>query len=313
MSKIKVLDRFKKYKILNEIIKDKIENAKNKCLVPLNNNTYSLNETIILLKRIGTESSYGSIFLSIIKKHSKVKFITKIQLHTYYAIKELNYLKLLTKYAYINKNIHLPIMYNSIICDYFDKNNKKLPENILKKSNTINSYISIFVEHAVGDLYNFIKTHKDLTLNIINNIIAQCFVGILTLHTLNIIHNDTHIGNFLYFNIYKGGCFKYVYKDLIFYIENIGYNWLIWDFGLSKTITKSLDIRYIARDYNELLRSFVKHLLKVGYYDIDYILSIKKYISSEIKDDYTLFKMLLQNNLFISNKQKGTIIATIKL
>lgn len=312
MSKIKVLDRFKNYKILNEIIREKIENAKNKCLVPLNSNTYILNDTILLIKKIGTESSYGSVFLSIIKKHSKIKFITKIQLYTNDAIKEINYLKIITKYAYLNKNIHLPIMYNSLTCNYFDKNNKKLPENLLKKSNLINKYNSLFVELANGDLNSFLKTHSNINSKLINNIVAQCFIGILSLHNINIIHNDTHIGNFLYFNIYKGGCFKYTYKDLVFYIENIGYNWVIWDFGLSDTKTIAINIKYIINDYYDLLKSFIKHLMRAGIYGIDNIIYLKKYISNNFENEYYLLKYLIKNNILL-NEKKGSIIATINL
>ena len=316
MSKIKVLDRFKNYKIINEIIKEKIENANNKCLVPLGNNTYSLNNTIILLKKIGTESSYGSVYLSVIKRHSKIKFITKIQVFTYDAMKEIRYLKLLTKYAYLNKNIHLPIIYNTITCDYFNKNNNKLPENLLKKSNNINSYNSLFVELANGDLNNFLKTYKKINIDLIHNILAQCFIGILTLHNNNIIHNDTHIGNFLYFNIYKKGCFKYTYKDLIFYIENIGFNWVIWDFGLSKDLNHihlSMRIKYIIKDYITLLKSFIKHLINAGIYDNDDMIEIKKYINNNFVNEYIFFKLLIKNNLLFSKNPIGTVITTIKL
>jgi serine/threonine protein kinase len=314
MSKIKVLDRFKNYKLLNEIIKEKIENAKNKCLVPIDKDTYSLNNTIILLKRIGSDSSYGSIFLSVIKKHSKVKFITKIQLNTPYAIKEINYLLLLTKYAIIHKNIHLPIMYNSINCDSFNKKDNKLPDNIIDYKYNINSYSSIFVELAVGDLSSLFKSNINITYNLINNIIAQCLVGILTLHNLNIIHNDTHLGNFLYHKIVKKGCFKYIYKDLIFYIENIGYNWVIWDFGLSKSITPSLDyLKYIKKDYKIFMQEIIKRLLRLGLYDFDNIKMVFNYILYDLEDDYLLFKLLLKHNILISKSPIGSVITTIKL
>lgn len=312
MSKIKVLDRFKNYKILNELIKEKIENAKDKCLVPLNSNTYLLNNTILLIKKIGTESSYGSVYVSIIKKHSKIKFITKIQVYTFDAMKEINFLKMITRNALLTKNIHLPIMYNSLTCEYYDKNNKKLPPNLLKKSNIITSYNSLFVEMANGDLNSFLKTHDNISVKICNNIIAQCFISILSLHKINIVHNDAHIGNFLYFNIYKGGCFKYTYKDLVFYIENIGYNWVIWDFGLSNTLTISSDIKYIIKDYYELLRSFVKHAMRAGIYDIDDFIYLKKYLINNFQNEYLLFKLLIKYDI-LSKVQKGSIITTIKL
>ena len=63
-------------------------------------------------------------------------------------------------------------------------------------------------------------------------------MSILLLHSLNIIHNDTHYGNFLYIKIKEGGCFHYKINDDDYYIENIGYIWMIWDFGNSRELSK---------------------------------------------------------------------------
>jgi len=314
MSKIKVLDRFKNYKIINEIIRKKIENATDTCLVPLNDNTFLINNTIHLLKRIGSESSYGTVYISVINKHNKIKFITKIQLDTGDSVKEINILRMLTKYAYLHFNIHLPIMYNNVRCDFFDKKNKRLPENLFDKHYNVNSYNSLFIELACGDLQQFLIKQPTITTKVIDNILAQTFVSILTLHRLNIIHNDTHLGNFLYLKIYKGGCFKYIFKDIIFYIENIGLNWIISDYGLSKTITPSLNYKkYITKDYDTILTLIIEYLVKIEFDDINIIKSLSRFISKGLDSDYILFKILLKNELFISKQPIGQVITTITL
>ena len=96
---INVLDRYKRFNIINNIINDKIKNDKNKCLYPVKFGVYTLNDVILLFKRIGTVSSYGSIFLSEIKDkdNHKYKFATKVQLITDDTYYELNFLELVKK------------------------------------------------------------------------------------------------------------------------------------------------------------------------------------------------------------------------
>jgi hypothetical protein len=64
-----ILDRYKKFKIINETIEKKIKSVENKCLIPMSYGSYSLNNIIFLIKRIGSDSSYGSVYLSKINKY----------------------------------------------------------------------------------------------------------------------------------------------------------------------------------------------------------------------------------------------------
>jgi hypothetical protein len=50
-------------------------------------------------------------------------------------------------------------------------------------------------------------------------------------------HNDCHWGNFLYHKIKKGGYFHYKIFDKDYYLENLGFLWVIWDFDASKEIS----------------------------------------------------------------------------
>ena len=56
---------------------------------------------------------------------------------------------------------------------------------------------------------------------------------------INAFHNDAHAGNFLYHRIKPGGYFHYNIYGQDFYLENIGFLWVIWDFGLIQPFSNS--------------------------------------------------------------------------
>jgi hypothetical protein len=79
-------------------------------------------------------------------------------------------------------------------------------------------------------------------------------------------HNDAHSGNFLYHKITPGGYFHYNLYGKDFYLENIGFLWVIWDFGLIQPFSNSNLInnnKYgfgdpnipIIKDYYKIIRS----------------------------------------------------------
>jgi hypothetical protein len=312
---INVLERYTRFNIINNIINEKIKKDKNKCLYFLKLGVYTLNDVILLYKKIGSDSAYGTIFLSEIKdNNNKYKFATKVQLLTNDTYKELNFLELITKISIDNKNIHLPLMYNNLECNYFNKNDELLPLNLRDKDEkykNIYSYYSTFVELANGDLGTFIlKNYKKITFKELNNILSQCFISILSCHRIKFNHNDAHIYNFLYHIIKKDtkSCFKYVYNDLIFYIENLGLNWVIWDFGYSEKINLFDDY---LKDYIDFIGSLIQltidHRLKLF---TDYLYTIFDEIQKFHKD-YDLIKYLL--NILFFDKPIGNIITTIIL
>jgi serine/threonine protein kinase len=323
---INILDRFIKYDKINSIINDKIKNAANKCLYPIKNGVYTLNDVILLYKRIGVDSSYGSVFVSEIKdKKKKYTFATKIQLLTTDTYEELKYLNYLTKIAIATGNIHLPLIYSNLECSYYDKKNELLPKNLIltkddekyEEYKNINSYNSTFVELANGDLGTFINKNIDkITNEQFKNALSQCFIGILTCHQNNIKHNDSHLYNFLYHIIkkQKKSCFEYKYHDLVFYIENLGLNWVIWDFGLSEDIIDRKNIKFM-NDYIELIKTLYEHISpdKFNNYSFDnYLTNIYDNIKL-FKEDYDLIKCLLEKKLLFSDKPIGHIITTIIL
>ena len=160
-----ILDRFKKYKKINQLILKNVKKAADKCLIHSQNNhyLYSFNNNIFIIKRIGNKSSDGSIFLSEIKTRTKTyNFITKIQIFS--DLREMEFLDRVTRYAVKNNNIHLPLVYNYLKCDEFNKFDLLLPDSINnnRKINNYNrryinstSYYSIFAELAEGDINKY--------------------------------------------------------------------------------------------------------------------------------------------------------------
>jgi hypothetical protein len=73
------------------------------------------------------------------------------------------------------------------------------------------------------------------------------------------IHNDTHPGNFLYHNIKAGGFFHYNIFGVDYYLENIGFLWVIWDFDLSikaTNIVKSKKTMVVKNDYENIIKEY---------------------------------------------------------
>jgi hypothetical protein len=221
------------------------------CLKILSGNKYSIcNNKIILEKQIGSKSKYGTVFLSKINKPNPHHLAIKIIPNDKDSIKELNILKLCTKYV-INKDTpHFPIMFNNFECDKKNINNF-LPKNINNKS-----YSIVLNELAGGDLKMFMKNINNIkNNNLLLNTIMQIYISIFTFHKkIKYIHTDCHNGNFLFHRIPPGGYIKYSIFGKIYYLKNMGYLWVIWDFGLT-------DNKYLGYnnylDYLKIIHSFM--------------------------------------------------------
>jgi predicted unusual protein kinase regulating ubiquinone biosynthesis (AarF/ABC1/UbiB family) len=127
-------------------------------------------------------------------------------------------------------------------------------------TNKTKLYIQIN-ELASGDLSNLLSS-SDKRDEL--NIIAQTLISIMFFHNLtNSFHNDAHTGNFLYHKIKPGGYFHYNIYGKDYYLENQGYLWVIWDFGIIEPFTFIKNKTNIIVDYELLLRAikyYKKHL-----------------------------------------------------
>lgn len=145
------------------------------------------------------------------------------------------------------------------------------------KSKNIKKYSLIFTKLAINDFTKFIfnlynGTDPNIDIYDVQNSILQIMMSIFYYHTkLNCLHNDTNLGNFIYYKLpenaneisYSIG--EYVYK----YIYKNKYLWSIWDFETSLLILPSFKLSYI-NDY---------------YIFVDNLASTIEYCETKISDN----------------------------
>jgi len=272
--KYNVLNRLEYYKILNNyinIINTKYEYNCIRFYKYVNNNPlYRLGNRIILEKRIGTESLYGVVYLSYYKapktKNSKSitlgYFAVKVFENIKVNVKEIQILNILTEKALKAVCPHFPISYGTLKCkSFYDKskyNTSSMSKSILQSKlktdipDNFKKYNILFQinELASGDCEHFIKNNNNTELQL--NAILQIFISIFFFHnTIQSHHGDTHAGNFLYHIIKPNGYFYYKIYGNEYYIKNMGYLWVIWDFGYTTAYTnnKYLNIKDFEKIY----------------------------------------------------------------
>jgi len=313
-----IYNRIDYYNIINKYL-DIDESKDNYCIrfykfSEDGNPVFRIGNNVILKNKIGSDSKYGIVYLCSFRDKNKrlYKFAVKIGLDTYDLRNEIKINKILTLATVNNKCPHFPIMYNSVKCDNFlnfdnsnfnyskskSKNKDELDEEIkniknypqLIKNNRGYPLNSIFSELANGDLMMFIiKYHKNKCF--IENALSQIFISLLFFYQeTGHYHNDAHWGNFLFHKIKKGGYFHYKINGKDYYIENIGYLWVIWDFGMAKLINSRFDIR---TDYHRIIGAFInrdiKKILSIDGFDEDFNDKIDKLsFVVNVKENYTI-------------------------
>ena len=295
---------------------------------------YTIKNIIDLVKKIGTESAYGAIYLSSIKESfggysivSKVMAATKDNLQEIKLMREITDKLLLTK-----KTKHFAAVHKHAVC--------KKDSLISYQGDTINmpsklKLVSIN-ELAHGDLKTLVAK-KDIAgnMNLMCNLLFQVFISIGTFQNLvGYVHNDAHYGNFLYQMNNEKGYYEYEFDGKKYYLKACGYNMMIYDFGLSKGIkTPVLLAKYghlIIRDYVRIIHAFLTKANGWGqYYDVPTrecemkVESIKqvlmKILGSVVNVNKTpkdMFKYIIENalipfspaDMFMTSKPKATII-----
>ena len=274
---------------------------------------YRVGNRIILDKQIGSNSVFGIVFLSHFKTNIKYgtkfdklnKFAVKITNQTKANKNEVKVLEDLTKQVIDFKCPHFPISYGHLRCnnsraksdnldDYSivkDKHKKKklFPELVNKNK----SLLIQINELAAGDLNNYLNKNKNISNTIVQLILSILFFNDFT----KSYHTDLHAGNFLYHIVKPGGYFHYNIYGEDYYLENQGYLWVIWDFGLIKPFTENN--KYGPTNYNYSINfDYIYILDAIEYYD-DILTSddstLRKQLSNIIKKynnikDYKLLR-----------------------
>ena len=337
---INIIDRINYYLIIKKYllsIKEpsncvRLYNIDEKTNLPI----YRIGRNIILDKKIGTTSVYGIVYLShfksdIIKgtKYDKLnKFAVKITSQTKENKLEIDVLKKLTNFVIQLKCPHFPITYGSLKCDNsfiksnisddhkvakIRKYNKKYYPKLINKNKNLLIQIN---ELASGDLFSIINK---ITNDLISNF-TQVLLSLMFFHNyIKAFHYDPHIGNFLYHKVKPGGYFYYNIYGKDYYLENKGYLWVIWDFGLIRPFS-NIHKLFINYDYIYLYDSLYKYSI---VYNCNINIITKLYdtvidnynTSTNINDmeimNIEILEYLVKNNpSFITNKPSNIINKT---
>ena len=270
---------------------------------------YRLGSKIILKTQIGSQSANGIVFLSSFRDKNKKLFkyaIKMTKLSKSGNNDELTILNILTKAVLNNTCPHFPILYKYLVCDNFlnlnnssfnatnSKSNSDNKKEVGKLKNyppfIINNISSRFCfyinELANGDLKTFI-TDNYKNVQLLKNAFVQIYLSLMFFYKeTNMYHNDSHWGNFLFHKIKAGGYFHYKILGIDYYLENMGYLWVIWDAdSIIKLTSQSIDV-----DFSYIIKSF-------------YSTKNNGYIKSNINKAYENLILQIKDDLFVSIKK----------
>jgi len=287
-----------------------------------------------LVKKIGTESAYGVIYLSSIKESlggfsivSKVMAATKDNLQEIKLMREITDKLLLTK-----KTKHFAAVHKHAVCKK-DSLLSYQGEKMIMPSKL--KLVSIN-ELAHGDLKTLVAK-RDIAgnMNLMCNLLFQVFISIGTFQNLvGYVHNDAHYGNFLYQMNNEKGYYEYEFNGKKYYLKACGYNMMIYDFGLSKSIKTPAQLakngHLIVRDYARIIHAFLTKANGWGnHYDVPTqqcemrVLSIRQVLIDILRENIKvnktpkdMFKYILENaliqfspaDMLLTYKPKATII-----
>jgi hypothetical protein len=241
---------------------------------------FRIGDKLILKKMISNSKNKNAVvYLSGFRDKNKKIFKFAVKINAYSkkkkTTKEAITLSYLTKAVLKDKCPHFPILYGILTCDDFMNFNessfltsKSNSQNSLKKISPVDlniypefiqkykdkNMLIYLVELANGDLEHFANSNY-MNNDIMKNTLAQIYFSLIFFHReMKMIHNDAHWGNFLYHKIKPGGYFHYKIFNQDYYIENLGYLWVIYDFDFNKYLIYTRDFR---KDFNRIIRSFI--------------------------------------------------------
>jgi hypothetical protein len=171
------------------------------------------------------------------------------------------------------------------------------------------STIRLYNEYATyGDFTKWVKSNHSQQVWL--NALFQIMVGILAIRRyFNMVHTDLHIGNILVHRVKPGGYWTYIIDNKKYYVPNLGWVFLLSDFGFSWIPNKmSVPWHYTDR---------LKYITKSGQDLYDFITLFKsihdnKHVPDTIKtiiksmfttSDFIVFKKIYYKNLY--DKFKG--------
>ena len=247
-------------------------NEKDNYCIKLHSNTnkqqaYSINNTDIIL----TTNSYKNknylnpVFIGTFNKQDLqlYKFAVKIAIYNIVSKHEITVYDKLADAIINDRCPHFPLFYTSFTCKYPSKIVKINEYPNIIKYNQDKNFILILTELANGNFSDFITSNYKTVL-LIKNAIAQIFLSLCFFYYIvKSFHKNTSWNNFLYHKIKPGGFFHYKIFNKDYYIENLGYLWVINDFSLTTSFIIPLNT-LIDTDFNKFIREFKNTKIKIN-------------------------------------------------
>jgi len=317
-------NRITKYNILNKYINKIKDKYSNNCLKKykiLNGvQLLRIGNKIILEKKLGNSGAYGVVYKSYYRRtinddyNYNINFAVKICEKTDINKQEIKIANILTNKVVTENYLHFPILYGYLKCNYDElydlySSEKSASLNYSPDSEFDSRYNSILnrnelyfqiYEIADGTLNKYLAYMvNDITDKIENelvfNALAQIFISLICFYSItDMCHADTHFDNFLYHKIKPGGYFEYTIYNYPLKIKNIGYLWILNDFGLAENLINSKRISQVIRDFKIILAELER---KKSYF-IDnkipnFITEAKNYLDENIYEEEEINNLLI--------------------
>lgn len=193
---------------------------------------------------------------------------------------------------------NLPVLYKYVWCP-----NCKYENTRLKTWNN-QPCLMMLNELAEGDVRTFLLGKKEIWNNhLVENMIFQVAVGLYTLEKYyNMTHNDLHWGNVLVHEIAPGGFWEYKINGKTFFLPNLGYLFVVWDFGdahIPGKILGRVDFNIFDSNPKKLNKSLTKNATDLGQFcESIYTKFFKK--SKILDDKKNILKKILKSEGKIS-------------
>ena len=344
--------RKKNLLIINKFLNENFNiESDNNCLSIKHNDIYINN--IIKLNNIIGMGAYGIVYLlNYNNKYDNkiINYVIKLTImHRNENLHEIRILEYLTKYALDYEFPHFPMTYDILHCDRNNLNkllkykiediSYEVFQQLKKKNGDLLFIINEYVDG--GDLKNYNREinrifNYDYIKKKFLNAISQILISMMFYHKIvNSSHGDIHQHNVLNHLTIPGGYFHYKLYDKDYYIENIGYIWIIWDFGLSVPFDNSYDVNKMReQELSRHIFNYLKHKKemsdltfylgsKLDKYDYLYDENNKRHIIKRnnilfdlkffcnMSDDYCIYQYYIDYNNFSKYKFINDLVNTI--
>jgi|LakMenEpi03Aug12_release.lakeMendotaPanAssembly.Ray.scaffolds.fasta_scaffold38652_6 hypothetical protein len=206
-------------KIFNAFLKIFNKNKMNKCKTDNINNLTIINENLRL----------WTVFKANISKIPVIITLTYLQKN----LLLINTIKELSNCVIQNYSPHYQLYYNEVNCSNISIYKKLLNDKSSSQLSSQNNYDITFYENLYyhGNLYEFIMMHLiNINDKLFINIFTQCIFSIMFYYSYFSYKNDEFISlegilgqDFICHRIEKGGYFKYELYGKDYYLENLGF------------------------------------------------------------------------------------------